>query len=108
MSLRIILSFIALSLSFFLCAQPTPQSSISFPKPFLQHVEGWPVEWNPIFKKKEYNKLFRDVKKALANHLQRITYILDKKRFKNYENLQYGLISITNLATCNTIQARVG
>jgi hypothetical protein len=58
MSLRIILSSIALSLSFFLCAQPTPQSSVSFPKPFLQNVEGWPVEWNPIFKKKEYNKLF--------------------------------------------------
>jgi dipeptidyl-peptidase-4 len=87
MSLRIILSSIALSLSFFLCAQPTPQSSVSFPKPFLQHVEGWPVEWNPIFKKKEYNKLFRDVKKALANHLQRITYILDKKKVQELRKL---------------------
>ena len=65
----------------------TPQTTKAFQTPFLQHVEGWPVEWNPIFKKKENNKIFRDVKKALANHLQRITYILDEKKVQQLRKL---------------------
>ena len=58
-----------------------------FPVPFLQNVKGWPVEWNPIFKQKENNRLLQDVRKALANHLQRIVYILDKNRVQQLRKL---------------------
>ena len=46
------------------------------PLHFTQRLEGWPIEWNNLFKKPEYHDLFEAVKKALGNHLQRITYIL--------------------------------
>ena len=59
----------------------------SFLKPFLHSVEGWPVEWNPVFKNPKNEKLFLNVKKALANHLQRITYILDSQRVKTLQKL---------------------
>ena len=58
-----------------------------FPVPFVQSVEGWPVEWNPVFKKKENQEIFYDAKKALANHLQRITYILDSKMVSKLRKL---------------------
>ena len=59
----------------------------NFPKPFLEKVEGWPVEWNPVFKIDQNKKLFPDVKKALANHLQRIKYILDLEKVKILQTL---------------------
>ena len=59
----------------------------TFQKPFVEYVEGWPVEWNQEFKKKYNKNLFSDSKKALANHLQRITYILDPERVKQLRNL---------------------
>ena len=46
------------------------------PLHFTQRLEGWPIEWNNLFKKPENRELFKAVKKALGNHLQRITYIL--------------------------------
>lgn len=64
--------------------QPT---SGQFPSPFLEQLEGWPIEWNPDFKKKENQQVFLDVRKALANHLQRIIYILDKPRVKELQAL---------------------
>lgn len=62
-------------------------TSGQFPSPFLEQLEGWPIEWNPDFKKKENKQVFHDVRKALANHLQRIIYILDKSRVKALQAL---------------------
>jgi dipeptidyl-peptidase-4 len=59
----------------------------TFQKPFIEHIEGWPVEWNQEFKKKNNKNLFSDAKKVLANHLQRITYILDPEKVKQLQNL---------------------
>ncbi|MBT3666972.1 MAG: metallopeptidase [Opitutae bacterium] len=87
MTLRLTLSSIALCFSSVLYAQKNIQTDNTFAKPFLLPVEGWSVEWNLIFKKKENNRIFKDVKKALANHLQRITYILDKKKVQQLRKL---------------------
>jgi dipeptidyl-peptidase-4 len=87
MFLHFILSTVALCFSLCLYAEKNPQSKKTFVTPFLQNLEGWPVEWNPIFKKKENNKIFKDVKKALANHLQRITYILEEKKVNQLRKL---------------------
>ena len=67
--------------------QNTSKPKQNFPKPFLEKVEGWPVEWNPVFRIDQNKKLFLDVKKALANHLQRIKYILDLEKVKILQTL---------------------
>ena len=83
-----ILLTISLTILFsFLSGKEKLREPEKFPVPFLQNVEGWPVEWNPIFKQKENNRLLQDVRKALANHLQRIVYILDKNRVQQLRKL---------------------
>lgn len=72
--------FIFFTLISFSIANESASSIENFPVPFLEKVEGWPVEWNPVFQKSENRILYKEVKKALANHLQRITYILDQKK----------------------------
>ena len=57
------------------------------PQTISGKVEGWPVEWNPVFRIDQNKKLFLDVKKALANHLQRIKYILDLEKVKILQTL---------------------
>ena len=87
MTHRFYIYILTFCFSFILHAQKVPKPSPSFPKPFLQPVEGWPVEWNPVFHKSENKKIFGDIKKALANHLQRITYILDEKKVQQLRKL---------------------
>ena len=83
-----ILLTISLTILFsFLSGKEKLREPEKFPVPFLQNVEGWPVEWNPIFKKTENKKIWGDIKKALANHLQRITYILDEKKVQQLRKL---------------------
>ena len=57
------------------------------PLHFTQRLEGWPIEWNNLFKKPEYHDLFEAVKKALGNHLQRITYILPQEKAAQLQRL---------------------
>ncbi|MDG1173011.1 MAG: hypothetical protein P8M67_01815, partial [Opitutales bacterium] len=57
------------------------------PLHFTQRLEGWPIEWNNLFKKPEHHDLFEAVKKALGNHLQRITYILSQEKAAQLQKL---------------------
>lgn len=57
------------------------------PLHFTQRLEGWPIEWNNLFKNPEYHDLFNAVKKALGNHLQRITYILSQEKAAQLQKL---------------------
>ena len=54
--------------------------SSEFPKPVIEKIEGWTIEFDPALKELEHRKLLEDVKKAMANHLQRIIYILPPDR----------------------------
>ena len=54
---------------------------------FTQRIEGWVVEWSNAFKISENQKLFQAVKKALGNHLQRITYILSLEKAAQLQKL---------------------
>ena len=47
-----------------------------FPKPFKQIIEGWTIEFSKDLNESEHAKLFKETKKALANHLQRIIYLM--------------------------------
>ena len=85
MFFRIFISCILITT--FLVSGNESVSKSEFPKPFLENLEGWSVEWNPIFKKQENKKKFVDIRKALANHLQRITYILEAEKVEALRKL---------------------
>ena len=77
-----------------LCLPPFAQGSESgkknadaFPKPVIEKIEGWTIELDPTLKRKEHRKLLLDVRKAMANHLQRIVYILPPEKTKALRKL---------------------
>ena len=55
---------------------PRPSS----PKPIVEKIEGWTIELDPALKTSEQSKLLGDVRKAMANHLQRIVFILPPEK----------------------------
>lgn len=59
---------------------PGAKESPKFPTPFEEKVEGWTIEFSPDLQDANQSKFFRQVKKALANHLQRILYLLPKEK----------------------------
>ena len=59
----------------------------SFPKPFTERVEGWNIEFGSVLKEEKNQKLFRQTKKALANHLQRICYLMPEDKRKELQKL---------------------
>lgn len=56
------------------------EASPSFPEPIIEKIEGWTIELDPLLKAPENRKLLEDVRKAMANHLQRIVYILPPEK----------------------------
>ena len=53
----------------------------------IEKIEGWTIELDPTLKRKEHRKLLLDVRKAMANHLQRIVYILPPEKTKALRKL---------------------
>ena len=58
------------------------QGGKKFYDPVIKKVEGWTIEYDPALFTKEKDKFRNDVTKALANHLQRIIYILPTEKVK--------------------------
>lgn len=69
-----------------LCAQ-APQEVFRFPKPFTQKVEGWVVEFGSELKEEINAQAFNQSVKALANHLQRIIYLMPKSKLEELQKL---------------------
>ena len=59
---------------------PGAKESPKFATPFMEKIEGWTIEFSPDLQDANQSKFFRQVKKALANHLQRILYLLPKEK----------------------------
>ena len=57
------------------------------PFPSFKMLKAGQLNGIQLFKQKENNRLFQDVRKALANHLQRVVYILDKNRVQQLRKL---------------------
>jgi hypothetical protein len=53
-----------------------PANQTSFPRPFIENIEGWNVEFDRSFMEENQTQLFLNTKKALANHLQRILFLM--------------------------------
>ena len=61
--------------------------SSGFPKPVNLSLEGWPIEWDPKIAKGPNASLFREIRKGLANHLQRIKYLMPAHKVKELQKL---------------------
>ena len=71
----------------FLSAKDAKPSPPEFYKPVIEKIEGWTIELDPSLKAPDQQKLLRDVRKAMANHLQRIVYILPPEKTKALRKL---------------------
>jgi len=58
-----------------------------FYDPIVKKLEGWKIKVDPELLKNENNELKRQVFTALANHLQRIKYILPAAKVKEMQKL---------------------
>ena len=67
-----------------ICALPAKQD---FPEPFVEILEGWTIEFGQEFQDSKHKKLFQQTKKALANHLQRIIFLLPQEKHKELQKL---------------------
>ena len=70
-----------------LSAKDAKPGSTEFYKPVIEKIEGWTIELDPALKAPDQQKLLRDVRKAMANHLQRIVYILPPEKTKALRKL---------------------
>jgi len=71
----------------FLSAKDAKPEPTEFYKPVIEKIEGWTIELDPALKAPDQQKLLRDVRKAMANHLQRIVYILPPEKTKALRKL---------------------
>ena len=58
-----------------------------FYDPVVKKLEGWSIKVDPKLLEKEHEKFMLEVFDALANHLQRIKYILPDERVKELQQL---------------------
>ena len=74
-----------------------------FYDPVIKKVEGWTIEYDPQLLSSPNKALGQEATKALANHLQRIKYILPKEKITVLQklsiriDLQHEPVSYTHL-----------
>ena len=78
------LPFLALSL---LVLPSVSKAEKEFYVPIVKKVEGWTIEYDPQLLTKENKAFEQEATKALANHLQRIKYILREDKVKVLQTL---------------------
>ena len=64
-----------------------PGRAADFYKPIIKDVEGWTIAVEPRLLDKENKELADKCLVALANHLQRVKYILPEKKWKELQKL---------------------
>ncbi len=58
------------------------QEDKNFYTPVASYLEGWQIEWDPEIAESDNAPFFREIRKALCNHFQRIKFLLPKDRVK--------------------------
>ena len=58
------------------------QEDKNFYTPVAGYLEGWHIEWDPEIAESDNAPFFREIRKALCNHFQRIKFLLPKDRVK--------------------------
>lgn len=83
-----------LSLAFLILCLPgwaTAEEAPGFYDPVEKKIEGWTVAVDPQLLEEEHKETAEKAFKALANHLQRITYIMSAERLAEMQNLRIWL-----------------
>ena len=70
-----------------LSAKDAKSEPAKFYKPVIEKIEGWTIELDPALKAPDQRKFLQEIKKAMANHLQRIVYILPAEKTKALRKL---------------------
>ena len=58
-----------------------------FHEPIISSLEGWKIEWDPEIAESSDATFFREIRKALSNHFQRIKFLLTEDRVKVLQTL---------------------
>ena len=74
-------------IGFTLMLAALPLQAADFYKPIVKNVEGWTIAVEPRLLGKENKELADKCLVALANHLQRVKYILPEKKWKELQKL---------------------
>ena len=82
--MKFFLSFLTLG---FLVLPTFSKAAKKFYVPVVKNIEGWTIEYDPQLLTKENKAFSEEVTKALANHLQRIKYILREDKVKALQTL---------------------
>ena len=81
MKLKALALFLSLNAAFLcLSSAVEKKGEKKFYDPVIKTVEGWTIEYDPKLLSKENKAFGEEATKALANHLQRIKYILSKEK----------------------------
>lgn len=67
------------------------QAENKFYDPIVKNIEGWAIKVDPALFECENKKLGEEAFKALANHLQRVKYILPEEKVKELQKLPIAL-----------------
>ena len=67
------------------------QAELKFHNPVIKDVEGWTIKVDPALFECENEQLGKEALTALANHLQRVKYILPEDRVKELQKLPIDL-----------------
>lgn len=70
-----------------LCHADAPIEQASFFDPIPKTIEGWTVQVDPSLLQQPHQRLGQQALQALANHLQRVTYIVPASRLKQLRKL---------------------
>ena len=70
---------------------PFLHAELKFHDPVVKDVEGWTIKVDPALFECENEKLGKEALKALANHLQRVKYILPEDKVKELQQLPIDL-----------------
>ncbi len=62
----------------------------TFYEPIEKQIEGWTIKVDPQLLAKENEEVATKAFTALANHLQRVKYILLRTAASNYRNYRFG------------------
>lgn len=77
-----------LILAWMICTQVTAEEPKKFYDPIEKHIEGWTVLVDPQLLDGEHKETGDKAMKALANHLQRVTYIVPDDRLAELKKLR--------------------
>ncbi len=77
---------VALTALFLLLPHSTSKAD-EFPQPVLRDIEGWNVEIDPELLAEDFRDQGEEALAALANHLQRIRYIVSPERLDQLQQL---------------------